>query len=132
MTKAITLTHRGSNVMYSVSGKGFGRKMTKLFILLLHGFFFSAVICSELDIHAAPPTCMINKTRFFPVFSVYPHGPQGVYKRQLHRYSQLFFFFWAKSSYEFHLPINWPRWVFTLIPGEWDIVGYCGSWPDLQ
>lgn len=31
--------------------------------------------------------------------------------------------FLAKSSYEFHSPINWPLWVFTLIPGEWDIVG---------
>lgn len=89
------------------------------------GFSFSSVIFTFV-IHWPSPICLISKMRFITLtFSFY------TLELKVYVSGKLFFFFLAKSSYEFHSPINWPLWVFTLIPGEWDIVGYCGFWPDL-
>lgn len=56
--------------------------------------------------------------------SVFLFTPQskGVLKQASHEQPTSFFCV-SKSSYEFHSPINWPLWAFTLILGEWDIVG---------
>lgn len=65
---------------------------------------------------------LINKTK--PVLSIYrPKDVHDSYLFLCSFYLSFFLSFLSKYLYEFHHAINWPHWVFTLIPGEWDRAG---------